>query len=93
MVGVCESQAPAQGCGNFYAGRLFSTLLFYLSPASPLELIWDLERLSLHVRTQYLPPVTHTPVGLLILSVITEVPLKEILFHLLVYALTQPSLS
>lgn len=49
--GVCESQAPAQGCGNFYAGLLFSTLLFHLSLTSPLELIWDLERLSLHVRT------------------------------------------
>lgn len=48
---VCESLAPAQGRGNFYARLLFSTLLFYLSPASPLELIRDLERLSLHVHT------------------------------------------
>lgn len=48
---VYESLAPAQGCGNFYARLLFSTLLFYLSPASPLELIRDLERLSLHAHT------------------------------------------
>lgn len=48
---VCESLAPAQGRGNFYARLLFSTLLVYLSPASPLELIRDLERLSLHVHT------------------------------------------
>lgn len=84
MVGVCESQAPAQGCGNFYAGLLFPTLLFYLTPASPLELIWDLERLSLHVRTladalcvlrvicSSICLLSHTPVGLLILSVITR---------------------
>lgn len=48
---VFESLALAQGRGNFYARLLFSTLLFYLNPASPLELIRDLGRLSLHMHT------------------------------------------
>lgn len=51
---LVKSPAPAQGRGNFYASLLFSTLLFYLSPASPLELIRDLERLSLNTHTLYM---------------------------------------
>lgn len=83
---VFESLAPAQGRGNFYARFLFSTLLFYLSPASPLELIRDLERLSLctHIHRRctlyrYFHVISssifsHMPLDLFTLSIITGVP-------------------